>query len=281
MAGAASDAKYQPPPPEMTGSTAVASAPERFNSVRIVDVSRNGSKNSTTSSTGAAVRSKPESFLGERLSKLGITRRPTGEALTTDYVQRAGSVRKPVVTLADPPAPAKKKKAEDGEDGSTSKTTATTPTWSVFPKIDPEPKGTLQLKTVREESPTQRPPSSGGTTLQAWLRTAATSPFATATSSKGAPGPKRISKRMSEIKWPLQGNSASNGLGRSATDASSRYSQATVAEGGDIPVVMVRDNPAAAGSPRVVAGGRGPGLPGSVKKVPAGSVENASALGRK
>lgn len=303
----------------MTGSTAVAAAPERFQSVRIVDVSRNGSKNSstrvgaggggtaaataattTTTIKGGTARSKPESFLGERLSRLGITRRPTGEAFTTDYVQRADSVRKPVINLADPPAAAAKKDQQQQQDyGASSKTT---PTFSVFPKIDPDPKGTM-LKTVREES---RPPSSGAA-LQAWLQTAEISPFGplepppaktsggggatdmtnntnyNESTSKGAPGP----ARLTEVKWPLQ-DSSSNGSGvgvkRSATDASSRYSTQTevAPEQGNIPVALVRDNPAA-GTPQVVPGRmKGPGLPGSVRKVTTtpGSVRDVSALGR-
>lgn len=287
----------------MTGSTAVAAAPERFQSVRIVDVSRNGSKNSatrvgaggggggaaaaaaattTTTIKGGAARSKPESFLGERLSRLGITRRPTGEAFTTDYVQRADSVRKPVITLADPPAAAKKDQQQDY--GASSKTT---PTFSVFPKIDPDPKGTM-LKTVREES---RPPSSGAA-LQAWLQTAEISPFGplepppaktsdnnNEPTSKGAPGP----ARLTEVKWPLQDRSSAGGVKRSATDASSRYSTQTetAPEQGNIPVALVRDNPAA-GTPQVVPGRmKGPGLPGSVRKVTtSGSVRDVSALGR-
>lgn len=298
MTGAARDTKDPPP---MTGTTAVTTGPERFQSVRIVDVSRNGSKNSATNAAGA--RSKPESFLGERLSKLGITRRPAGEALTTNYVQHAGSGRKPVVTLADPPPPLplpSKQAKREQEPGASSKT-ITTPTFSVFPKVDPDPKGTHMLKTVREEDQ-QRPTSSGAATLQAWLQTATISPFgplepppakpsavaavdknnnnnSNAPMSKGAPGP----KRLSEVKWPLQESSTSGGgLGRSATDASSRYSQATVTEGGEIPVVMVQNNPAAAGNPQVVGGGkrRGPGLPGSVRKLPAGSVRDVSAGGR-
>lgn len=289
----------------MTGSTAVAAAPERFQNVRIVDVSRNGSKNSatrvgagggggggtaaattTTTIKGGAARSKPESFLGERLSRLGITRRPTGEAFTTDYVQRADSVRKPVITLADPPAAAKKDQQQQ-DYGASSKTT---PTFSVFPKIDPDPKGTM-LKTVREES---RPPSSGAA-LQAWLQTAEISPFGplepppaktsdnnnNEPTSKGAPGP----ARLTEVKWPLQDSSSSaGGVKRSATDASSRYSTQTETaptEQGNIPVALVRDNPAA-GIPQVVPGRmKGPGLPGSVRKVTtSGSVRDVSALGR-
>lgn len=287
----------------MTGSTAVAAAPERFQSVRIVDVSRNGSKNSatrvgagggggvavattTTTIKGGGARSKPESFLGERLSRLGITRRPTGEAFTTDYIQRADSVRKPVITLADPPAAAKKDQQQQQQDyGASNKTT---PTFSVFPKIDPDPKGTM-LKTVREES---RPPSSGAA-LQAWLQTAEISPFGplepppaktsdsnnnNEPTSKGAPGP----ARLTEVKWPLQDSSGS-GVKRSATDASSRYSTQTetAPEQGNIPVALVRDNPAA-GTPQVVPGRmKGPGLPGSVRKVTtSGSVRDVSALGR-
>lgn len=287
MANAPRDVKDQA---LMTGSTAVATAPERYQSVRIVDVSRNGSKNaSARGGTGGgggggskAPRSKPESFLGERLSRLGITRRPTGEALTTDYVQHADNTRKPVMTLADPPA-AKERKAEKEQDNKT------TPTFSVFPKIDPDPKGTL-LKTVREES---RPPSTGAT-LQAWLQTAEISPFGPLEAppakqssaplvnnndptSKGAPEP----ARLAEVKWPLQ--DGGSGVRRSPTDATDRSSQQTTSapERGNIPVALVRDNPAERGSPQVVPGRmKGPGLPGSVRKVTVDSIRDVSAMGR-
>lgn len=274
----------------MTGSTAVATAPERFQSVRIVDVSRNGSKNSAArgGGGGTAPRSKPESFLGERLSRLGITRRPTGEALTTDYVQPADSVRKPVMTLADPPPGKERKNGKEQQDlGAGSKTT---PTFSVFPKIDPDPKGTM-LKTVREES--SRPPSTGAT-LQAWLQTAEISPFGPLEpppakqqqqqqsskddeqTSKGAPGP----ARLTEVKWPLQDGSPDGG------DASDRFSLATstaapAVERGNIPVALVRDNPAAQGTPQVEPGRmKGPGLPGSVRKTTLGPIRDVSAMGR-
>ncbi|KAJ4408042.1 hypothetical protein N0V82_009781 [Gnomoniopsis sp. IMI 355080] len=297
MAAAPRDVKDQA---LMTGSTAVATAPERFQSVRIVDVSRNGSKNSVArgggGGGGTAPRSKPESFLGERLSRLGITRRPTGEALTTDYVQPADSVRKPVMTLADPPAAKERRNETEQQDlGASSKTT---PTFSVFPKIDPDPKGTM-LKTVREES--SRPPSTGAT-LQAWLETAEISPFgplepppakqqssSSATTlvdnnnrdqtSKGAPGP----SRLTEVKWPLQDGSPDGG------GASDRFSQATstaaaapAVEHGNIPVALLRDNPANQGTPQVGPGRmKGPGLPGSVRKTTSGpGIRDVSAKGR-
>lgn len=262
-------------PPPMTGSTAVATStvPERFQSVRIVDVSRNGSKNSATT----RARTKPESFLGERLSRLGITRRPTGEALTTDYVQRADSVRKPVQSFMSddsPPAPQQASRKEPPDPfGASNKTT---PTFSVFPKIDPDPKGTHMLKTVREEERQSRPPSSGKA-LQEWLQTAEISPFGPL-----EPPPAKLSsavvdnnaRKAAEVKWPLQESRASpDSLGRSRTDASERSSQV-----GTIPVAMVRENPAAAGTPQVM---RGPGLPGSVRKVTSGpSVRDVSAKGR-
>lgn len=166
---------------------------------------------------------------GGALSKLGVVRKPAGEAFTTNYAVTQDAERKPL-KLAEPP-PAKKKGLPGGGPGggggndddygdnnkpSSGGASTGGTTWSVFPKVDPDPKGVLAAAAQREVRPgsTQQAAS-----LQKWLQTAVTvSPFGPldsrtgppgarannapgSTTTKGAPPP----SRMSEVKWPLQG----------------------------------------------------------------------------
>lgn len=188
------------------------------------------------------------------LPKLGVVREPAGEALTTNYAVTKEVDRKPL-KLAEPPLAKKKSFPSAGgagggdnndnnadnyynnninnnninnnnnKPGSSGAGTGGT-TWSVFPKVDPDPKGLLAAAAQREVRPgsTQQAAS-----LQKWLQSAVTvSPFgpldsktgpagrsgpnanananasvvaAESRTAKGAPPP----SRMSEIRWPLPG----------------------------------------------------------------------------
>lgn len=213
----------------------------------------------------------------EPLPKLGILRKPTGEALTTNYAVSKEAERKPL-KLAEPP-PAKKKGLPGGGTGgggssggydddanklgSGEASTGGT-TWSVFPKVDPDPKGLLVAAAQREVRPgsTQQAAS-----LQKWLQSAVTvSPFgpldsrtgpgagtASATAAppittKGAPPPNRIS----EVKWPLQ-EGQGQGQGQ---DAGLAYAET--------PTVGT----AALARSVSVKGMKGMGLPGKPRKLP-------------
>lgn len=220
---------------------------------------------------------------GNPLPKLGVTRRPAGEALTANYAVSAAAERKPL-KLAEPP-PAKKKgllagagagagvggggnndnnnnnnnnnnnstKAVDDDDnmnnnnnnnkpGSSGGATTGGTTWSVFPKVDPDPKGVLAAAAQREVTRRGSGQQSAAN-LQKWLQTAVeVSPFGPLDSKSGGPagavpapaaatatttvggvggggaeggggsgGGSETRKgapppnRMSEVKWPLQG----------------------------------------------------------------------------
>lgn len=194
---------------------------------------------------------------GNPLPKLGITRKPAGEALTANYAVSTAAERKPL-KLAEPP-PAKKKGllagavgggGNNGNNGNNNKNNnnnnnnntkvidddinnkpgsggATTggTTWSVFPKVDPDPKGVLAAAAQREVRRGSGPQSAAN--LQKWLQTAVeVSPFGPLDSKSGGPGAPGVGagadggnnntnnnetrkgapppNRMSEAKWPLQ-----------------------------------------------------------------------------
>lgn len=194
---------------------------------------------------------------GNPLPKLGITRKPAGEALTANYAVSTAAERKPL-KLAEPP-PAKKKGLLAGaggggggggnndnkgnnktnnnnnnstkiidddmnnKPGSGGATTGGT-TWSVFPKVDPDPKGVLTAAAQREVRRGSGPQSAAN--LQKWLQTAVeVSPFGPLDSKSGGPGAPGVGagidggnnnnnnemrkgalppNRMTEVKWPLQ-----------------------------------------------------------------------------
>lgn len=244
--------------------------------------SAQNNKNTTNNNNNWEVISQPPT--ADPLPKLGVVRRPTGEALSTNYATSKAAERKPL-KLAEPP-PARKKggaaargAAGDGNDdydkpGSGGASTGGT-TWSVFPKVDPDPKGVLAAAAQRELRPgsTQQAAS-----LQKWLSTAVTvSPFGPLDSdsgpsqrpsngnnntgnninnnsnnnvtSKGAAAP----GRMSEVKWPLQGGQ--DEVGGLAYAETPTVSTAAVARS-----VSVK-------SGRATGVGMGMGLPGKARKI--------------
>lgn len=307
-------------------AAAPATAAQRFQSVRIVDVSRNAS-----SSTTSSKKSTAPAAVGQRLQKLGLSRRATTTTTADEAATGDADDGEPLpVTLSSKPktrpvvvvdAPRGKRKNENAggssggkgqveeggdevgpatgsgrarADTGVSVASAKTPTFSVFPKIDPDPQGTAanaasqQQQAQQAQSGKQQIP-----TLQSWLQTQS---VVTATAEATDRGQQRMSlvgrarARLSEVKWPLQdtgtkARSSQNwvgaGVARAATDASSRYSRQieedlleaereTAPGGGPVRVVQ---NPEFAASPvfvgkvKKVGGSQrgGVGLPGSVR----------------
>lgn len=168
-------------------------------------------------------KSSIEKPRAQPLTRLGLSRQPSGEAISTNYVRTSSLKNRKPVLISDPP-PARPKTPQEGgnkkdnaKDGSGSSGTVNGG-WSIFPKADPDPKG-LTATTA------QPPLPSAAANLQNWLSAAAVSPFGPLDSKsgpgvasgpsatvKGAPAP----KRLTATKWPLQDDNPKEGTDPSA-----------------------------------------------------------------